>query len=322
MALSAHPLPSRSFCLRDYPLHPLCFVSVLTGNHTHRKQSRPGGPERRHIRGGQAVRWGERWVRTRALERPEKAFVDGGVGILWFWRVNLAYYVEADVVWCAPQVCCFLKPVQKRKFVTDCRIRGSRAHQSSQFRLCVQGWKCRGRFPGSCKEDLPEHPRWQPGPERCRVRGPAQAVGPPGRPANQRTTASEGRLWLLMTKQTPFILPSISLLLPRPSVPPVLVQPPAFICHLCTSSIHPSIHLAASRRGRERQFLTRDQAELGCVDYTLLILSASLCCRLTPRSVSMSSPIPPLPSTIWNTSVFHITSQMQPHITQVPVTFR
>ena len=211
--------------------------------------------------------------------------------------------MEADALCCAPQVCCFLKPVQKRKFESDWRLSGSQMHQNPQFRLCVQGWKCRGRLPGSCKEDLPEHPRWQPGPECCRVRGPAQAVGPPGRPANQRTTASEGRLWLLMTKQTPcpFYTPTPS----TPSVPPVLVQPPAFICHLCTSSIPPS---HSSQRGTERQILTRAGAELGCVDYTPPLLSASLCCRLSPRSVSMLSHHPPLSSTIWNTSVFHITS--------------
>lgn len=69
--------------LWDYPPHPL-FGSVFTGNHTHRKQGRPGGPERCHIRGGQAVCWGERWASV--LERPEKAFCDGVVGFRDFWE--------------------------------------------------------------------------------------------------------------------------------------------------------------------------------------------------------------------------------------------
>lgn len=61
-------------------------------------------------------------------------------------------------------------------------------------------WRERGgRVPGGCQEDLPEHPRRKPGPERGRVGRTAQTVSPAGRAANERTPAPERRLWLLVT---------------------------------------------------------------------------------------------------------------------------
>lgn len=52
---------------------------------------------------------------------------------------------------------------------------------------------------GSSKEDLPEHPRWQSGPERCRVRSPAQTICAAGRPPQRRQPAGQRRLQLLTT---------------------------------------------------------------------------------------------------------------------------
>lgn len=62
--------------------------------------------------------------------------------------------------------------------------------------------ECGGCFPGGSKKDLPEHSGRQPGPERSWIRGPAQAFCPSRWPANQRSTASEGRMRLLMTNTT------------------------------------------------------------------------------------------------------------------------
>lgn len=61
-------------------------------------------------------------------------------------------------------------------------------------------WRERGgRVPGGCQENLPEHPRRKPGPERGRVGRTAQTVSPAGGAANERTPAPERRLWLLVT---------------------------------------------------------------------------------------------------------------------------
>lgn len=61
-------------------------------------------------------------------------------------------------------------------------------------------WRERGgRVPGGCQENLPEHPRREPGPERGRVGRTAQTVSPAGGAANERTPAPERRLWLLVT---------------------------------------------------------------------------------------------------------------------------
>lgn len=79
------------------------------------------------------------------------------------------------------------------------------AVRSSYPCLCFffsQRRECGGCFPGGGEKDLPEHSGRQPGPERGRIRGPAQAVCPAGRQANQRSTASEGSMWLLMTNTT------------------------------------------------------------------------------------------------------------------------
>lgn len=58
-----------------------------------------------------------------------------------------------------------------------------------------------GGVPRSGKEDLPEHPRWQSGPERCRVGSPAQAVCAAGRPPEHRQPAGQRRLQLLTTNR-------------------------------------------------------------------------------------------------------------------------
>lgn len=65
--------------------------------------------------------------------------------------------------------------------------------------LLSQRWERGGRFPGGSKEDLPEHSGRQSGSERGRIGRAAQTVSAAGRPAHQRTTAAEGRVWLLMT---------------------------------------------------------------------------------------------------------------------------
>lgn len=84
-----------------------------------------------------------------------------------------------------------------------CQKKDPSLHQV--FLFCpppTQRWECRGCFPGGSKKDLPEHSGRQPGPERSRIRGPAQALCSSGRPANQRSTASERRMRLLMTNTT------------------------------------------------------------------------------------------------------------------------
>lgn len=63
----------------------------------------------------------------------------------------------------------------------------------SQRRECGRG------FSGSSKEDLPEYPRWQSGPECCRVWSPAQTVCAAGRSPQRRQSASQRRLQLLTT---------------------------------------------------------------------------------------------------------------------------
>lgn len=85
--------------------------------------------------------------------------------------------------------------------------------------------ECGGCFPGGGKKDLPEHSGWQPGPERGRIGGPAQALCSSGRPVNQRSTASEGRMRLLMTNTTyttfssPLNVPLLPSLHPASSFP-------------------------------------------------------------------------------------------------------
>lgn len=84
-----------------------------------------------------------------------------------------------------------------------CQKKDASLHQV--FLFCFfppQRWECRGCFPGGSKKDLPEHSGRQPGPERSRIGGPAQALCSSGRPANQRSTASERRMRLLMTNTT------------------------------------------------------------------------------------------------------------------------
>lgn len=82
-----------------------------------------------------------------------------------------------------------------------------------------------GCFPGGGEKDLPEHSRRQPGPECGRIGGPAQALRPSGGPANQRSTASEGRMRLLMTNTTystvsfPLTSPPLPSLHPASSFP-------------------------------------------------------------------------------------------------------
>uniref|UniRef100_A0AAX7UWN0 Ras-related protein Rab-14 n=1 Tax=Astatotilapia calliptera TaxID=8154 RepID=A0AAX7UWN0_ASTCA len=54
-----------------------------------------------------------------------------------------------------------------------------------------------GGLPGGSEEDLPEHSRWQPGPERRRVGSPAQTFDTAGGAPQPRQPASKGRLQLL-----------------------------------------------------------------------------------------------------------------------------
>lgn len=172
-----------------------------------------------------------------------------------------------------------------------------------------QGRKRRGRFLGSREEDLPEHPRWQPGPERCRIGGPAQAIGPPGRPANQRTTASEGGLWLLMTKQSPFVLLhllSLSLSLHLSCLSLFSLQHPP---------THPSI-LPAPRRGTERQLLTRGGRPSLAVWTTPLPLHP----LPLPLLPSHSSPSACCPMILFTPPHHHHLCTSVFHITQVTIT--
>uniref|UniRef100_A0A3P8NWU4 Ras-related protein Rab-14 n=1 Tax=Astatotilapia calliptera TaxID=8154 RepID=A0A3P8NWU4_ASTCA len=103
--------------------------TAATSDHSDRQQGRPGGSERRDVRGGQTVCRGERFA------------VSGG----------------------------------------QCQDRRERG----------------GGLPGGSEEDLPEHSRWQPGPERRRVGSPAQTFDTAGGAPQPRQPASKGRLQLL-----------------------------------------------------------------------------------------------------------------------------
>lgn len=63
--------------------------------------------------------------------------------------------------------------------------------------LFPQRGECGRSLPGGSEEDLPEHPRWQSGPECCRVGSPAQTVCTSGRPPQRRQPAGQRRLQLL-----------------------------------------------------------------------------------------------------------------------------
>lgn len=67
------------------------------------------------------------------------------------------------------------------------------------FNVFPQRGECWRGLPGSSKEDLPEHPRWQSGPERCRVGSPAQTVCTARRSSERRQPAGQRRLQLLTT---------------------------------------------------------------------------------------------------------------------------
>lgn len=130
------------------------------------------------------------------------------------------------------QVCYSLRQAQKRKWPLE-HLPSERTHVICQIPSVIfqfslaslhmsiqQRWECGGCFPWSRKEDLPKHSRRQPGPERGRVRGPAQAYSPPGWAAQQWRTASEGGLQLLMTMETSLSLFLYSFPSQLPPLPP------------------------------------------------------------------------------------------------------
>lgn len=63
--------------------------------------------------------------------------------------------------------------------------------------LFPQRGECGRSLLGGSEEDLPEHPRWQSGPECCRVGSPAQTVCTSGRSPQRRQPAGQRRLQLL-----------------------------------------------------------------------------------------------------------------------------
>lgn len=112
---------------------------------------------------------------------------------------------------------------------------------------------------------------------------------------------------------------------PFPSISLSLSPPICPACPCSTSSIHlPSLHIIPPsiplHQGEEQCQIPTRARPSWAVWTTPPSSSVSPCGCLTPGSASMSSHNPPLPSTICNTSVFHITSQMPPRVPQVPVT--